>query len=259
MPELREVFEMTTKQIEPDLDSWREQEDRQRRRIRNKKIGTFVVVVAIALAAAAAIILNLDTGGRTPANDSQQPSLNPTAGADPGAIAAAEGFADAFAAFDSDKAISYLADDADLSSLDAHTIEGLPMELELLRAMGYRQRLLSCGTSSTRLSGTVVGCTVDWHGIRSAEIGRGPYPGSFDFTVRDGEIVRVSVDWNTDKFSPQMWEPFAAWVLKEYPRDAAAMYNADQTNFLLTKRSVRLWEQRTQEYVDVVTARTEGQ
>jgi hypothetical protein len=26
MPELREVFQMTTKQIEPDVDAWREQE-----------------------------------------------------------------------------------------------------------------------------------------------------------------------------------------------------------------------------------------
>jgi hypothetical protein len=40
MPELREVFEMTTKQMgEPDVDSWREQEKRQRNASRNKKIG----------------------------------------------------------------------------------------------------------------------------------------------------------------------------------------------------------------------------
>ena len=31
MSELREVFEMTTKQMEPDVDSWRQQEDRQRK------------------------------------------------------------------------------------------------------------------------------------------------------------------------------------------------------------------------------------
>jgi hypothetical protein len=258
MADVREVFEMTTKQIDPDLGAWNEQERRHRRATRNKKIGTFVVVVAIGIAAIAAIVANRESAGTTPAGD-RQPSLNPTTGADPGAIAAAEGFANAFAAFDSDKAISYLADDANLLGLEAHSVEGLPIELALLRAMGYRQRVLSCDASSTGRSGTVVGCTFDWHGIRSAEIGRGPYPGSFDFTVRDGEIVRVSQDWNIDKFSPQMWEPFAAWVSKNYPRDAEAMYTPDLGNFLLTRESVRLWEQRTREYVDVVTARADGQ
>jgi hypothetical protein len=252
MPELREVFEMATKQIEPDLDAWREQQDRQRRTARNRKIGTFVVVAAIALAAVAAIIVNREAGRTTPADDSQQPSLNPTTTADPGAIAAAEGFFGAFGAFDSEKAISYLADDADLSSLDARTIGGLPRELDFLQATGYQQRLVSCGVSRTGLSGTVVGCTFDFHAIRSDEIGRGPYPGSFNFTVRDGEIVRVSLEWDIDKFSPQVWEPFAAWVLKEYPRDAVAMYNADQTNFVLTKKSIRLWREHTREYVNVV-------
>ena len=31
MPELKEVFDMVTKQTEPDIDSWRDQEQRQRR------------------------------------------------------------------------------------------------------------------------------------------------------------------------------------------------------------------------------------
>ena len=51
MPELREVFEMTTKQIERDADAWREQERRQRRSTRNKKLGAFAVAAAIGLAA----------------------------------------------------------------------------------------------------------------------------------------------------------------------------------------------------------------
>jgi hypothetical protein len=38
--ELREVFEMVTKQAEPDVDAWRDQERRQRRKSRNRKLGT---------------------------------------------------------------------------------------------------------------------------------------------------------------------------------------------------------------------------
>jgi Tol biopolymer transport system component len=50
MPVLREVFEMTTKQMgEPDVGSWGEQEQRQRRTSRNKRLGT-LAVAAISLA-----------------------------------------------------------------------------------------------------------------------------------------------------------------------------------------------------------------
>jgi hypothetical protein len=50
MLELREVFEMVTKQTEPDLDSWKKQEDRQRRASRNRRVGAIVVAVAAAIA-----------------------------------------------------------------------------------------------------------------------------------------------------------------------------------------------------------------
>lgn len=57
MPDLREVFEMTTKQMgEPDVDSWREQERRQRNANRNKKVGAFALVGAIVLVAVVWII-----------------------------------------------------------------------------------------------------------------------------------------------------------------------------------------------------------
>jgi Tol biopolymer transport system component len=57
MPDLREVFEMTTKQMgEPDVDSWREQEKRQRNANRNKKVGAFALVAAIVLVAVVWIV-----------------------------------------------------------------------------------------------------------------------------------------------------------------------------------------------------------
>ena len=57
MPELKEVFDMVTKQTEPELDSWKEQEQRQRQLTRNRRIGAFAVVAAI-VAAAAVIAIN---------------------------------------------------------------------------------------------------------------------------------------------------------------------------------------------------------
>jgi Tol biopolymer transport system component len=47
MAELKEVFEMVTKQTEPDLDSWQEQEQRQRHVARTRKVGALATVAAI--------------------------------------------------------------------------------------------------------------------------------------------------------------------------------------------------------------------
>jgi len=73
MPELREVFEMTTKQMgEPDVDSWREQEKRQVRASRNKRLGALAVAAAIGVAAVIVVIRAADDGTGT------QPALQPT-------------------------------------------------------------------------------------------------------------------------------------------------------------------------------------
>jgi WD40 repeat protein len=58
MPELREVFEMTTRQVEPDVDAWREQERHQRRSSRNKRLGAFAVAAAIAVVGVVLVFLN---------------------------------------------------------------------------------------------------------------------------------------------------------------------------------------------------------
>jgi dipeptidyl aminopeptidase/acylaminoacyl peptidase len=52
MAELKEVFEMVTKQTEPDLDSWKQQEDRHRRAARNRKLGALALVAAVVAALA---------------------------------------------------------------------------------------------------------------------------------------------------------------------------------------------------------------
>ena len=48
MAELREVFEMTTKQVEPDLDSWRDQERRQDRSRQRRRYSAIAVAAVLA-------------------------------------------------------------------------------------------------------------------------------------------------------------------------------------------------------------------
>lgn len=72
MPELREVFEMTTKQIEPDVDAWREQERHQRRSSRNRRNGAIAVAAAIGLVAVVLIVSN------RPGSETQVPGSDPS-------------------------------------------------------------------------------------------------------------------------------------------------------------------------------------
>ena len=213
--------------------------------VRNRtiKVGTFVVAAAIGLAMVAC------TSG---SGDGQAPTSGEPSGA---TLEVATDFVDAFGTFDADTAIGYLADDADLAGLNG--VEGpaeLRLLLSLLEAQGYEQLDTSCEQTGSSASGTDVRCTFDFHAIRSEEIGRGPYSGSyFDLTVRDGEIDQPSLYWETKEFSPYLWEPFAAWVSETYPEDGAVMYNAAYTDFLLSEESIRLWEQHSREYVKEMT------
>jgi hypothetical protein len=174
----------------------------------------------------------------------------------------ATSFLEAYGAYDAEQAITYLADDADISTLvgsvGAQGVEGTPEEfrllVSLLEATGYKQTLISCEELGSSASGTDVRCTSDYHNFGSDEIGRGPFSAiSFDLTVRDGEIVRARKDFGIEEFSTEMWEPFAAWVSKAYPEDAAVMYEDGGTSGVrLTEESIRLWERHIRDYAEEV-------
>jgi hypothetical protein len=249
MPELREVFEMTTKQMgEPDLDSWQEQERRQRQASRIKKIGAFAVAAAIVVVAVAVII------GTRGGQDTTTPA-NPPTTVDPSETAedVATDFYNAFYSSNEDQAVSMLADDADVSGWGLDGTREFRLLMRFSEATGFQHILDSCVETSSYALGTVVRCTWDFHGIRSDEIGRGPYSGSYDeITIRDGEIVDVFSHIDIAEFRPQMWKPFADWVSTNYPEDVAVMYKSGFSDYRLTEESIRLWEQHTREYVKEV-------
>jgi hypothetical protein len=181
-------------------------------------------------------------------------------------VEVATSFIEAYGDFDAERAITYLADDPDISqmitSVGARRVEGTLEEfrllVSLLEAQGYKQTLISCEELRSTASGAVVHCTSDYHNLRSDEIGRGPFSAvSFYLTVRDREIVEARKEFGVEEFSPQMWEPFASWVSKAYPEDAALMYE-DETHsgVRLTEESVRLWERHTRGYVEEVGRNT---
>jgi hypothetical protein len=130
-------------------------------------------------------------------------------------------------------------------------VAGLDLMTSWLQATGYHQTVTSCQAGTSGFPDITVSCAFDFDYIRSEEIGRGPFSGSdFWIIVSDGAISRASMSWQIEQFSPQMWEPFADWVSTTYPEDAAVMYrDATLSNVRLTEKSIRLWEQRSREYV----------
>jgi hypothetical protein len=254
MPDMQEVFRMATQKVGPDPGALERQHRFQRRTTTRRKLGAFAVAAAIGLAAVALIlVIRPGENATTPAN---KPSVAKPADAEE--VRVAMGFLEAFGAFDAERARTYLADYADIRGMtEGKGVEGLSLMTSFLEAQGYQQMITSC-RAGTFASDTNVHCEFDFHAIRSDEIGLGPFSGSyFDVTVRDGEISRASMSWEIEKFSPQMWEPFRDWVSATYPKDFAVMYIEGGSNFRLTEESIRLWEQRTREYVQEVQG-TEG-
>jgi hypothetical protein len=179
---------------------------------------------------------------------------------EPSAAEVATKFTAAYGGLDADQALSYVADDADISglwtSVGTQDAQGMREQfralISLLEAQGYKQLRNSCEELDNSAAGTHVQCSFDFHDLRSDELGRGPFSGSYlDLTVRDGVIDRASTYWEIEKFSPQMWEPFARWVSKAHRDDAAVMYtDGAYSGVRLNDESIRLWGRHTQGYVD---------
>jgi hypothetical protein len=224
--------------------------ERKRRWSGGKRMGAFAAaVVALVLIGALAGCASGEEATATDQTPVATEASENTANAR--AVEVATGFLEAYGAFDVDRAMTYLADDAIVESLGGQ--DDLRLLIAYLEATGYEQILDSCEELGNSGSGSIR-CTFDFHALRSGEIGRGPFGGSsFDLVVHDGKIVQVSQNWEIARFSPQVWEPFARWVSRAHPKNAAVMYeDASQSGVRLTEESIRLWERRTREYVEEV-------
>ena len=203
-----------------------------------------------------------DTGGAGGQN-ATTPASEPAAVSpvDTKAQEVATSFVEAFGAFDADRAISYLADDADIRPLmievgiqDAEgTLDEFRLLISMEQAAGSKLTLDSCQEMESSASATEVRCTFDVHSLGSDEIGLGPYSGNyFALTVSDGEIVRASQYRDYSEIFTQLWQPFSTWVATNYPDDVEVMYQIGGHGERLTSESIRLWERHIREYVEEV-------
>jgi hypothetical protein len=265
--EYRSVLERAGSNFDPlDLDLKRLLRRRDRKR-RNQRIAAGVVGIAL-FVAAVWIVTSAWSFDRTQRPASEPSMVSPTHAAEN----AVRGFLAAFGAFDPERAMTYVADDADLlwwigPGLPANE-RSLSLSLALFEAVGYQQTITSCHAVPFG-SGTSVFCRFDFITIGSDERGRGPFTGGeFLFTVREGEIVQARLRTNM-QFLSQWFQPFQEWVWVTHQRDFNAMFTRPDIipagherfwfgNFGLTRESIRLWRLRTREYVQSVQQERSG-
>ena len=214
------------------------------------------VAVTLALAVIASCSGNNDSAPTT-TSQTAETSTTPTSGAAP-AQDVVTGFLEAHVAFDAEEALTYLTDEAVQAAWgDA---ESFRLEHALLEAQGYQEIVTGCEPQGD--AGVVdIRCYYDFHGIRSAELGLGPYSDNYwGFIVEDGKITYAgqAVAYATNGFASQMWSPFGSWVSANYPDDVPRMYTKLKGSYLLSEESVRLWEQHTREYVQQMAPQSPG-
>jgi hypothetical protein len=219
-----------------------------RRRSRGLALAAFAVSVLLVGAFA--------LRGALVGHDDIEPAGPPRGVHGQGAEQVARDFLAAYAAFDADRAMAYLSD----GPIDGHMGVLAPtefrMRLDYYRAIGYRIHVTRCERGPTP-TGTHLSCTFDLQALRSDELGLGPYRDNVWLlhVAHDGKIDEVHEDWAyaNNGFAAQVWTPFARWLASTHPADVAVMYaDADQTDERITPDSIRLWRQRTAEYVDHV-------
>ena len=223
---------------------------RKRRRV------TFAVAAAVVAAVAVTI-----TGGWLGVDKTAEPAQNPDR-----SVAVAREFVDAIGRFDADTAISYLTRDADVQGnhivAGSDAAEQLRLTLAHDRVLGYKQTIKDCvrvgiSVAGWMAAGDSISCAFDMQAIRSEEIGFDPYTdNAWRITVRDGRIVWAHQDTldGTNGFDDQVWIPFGIWMHEYHLDDVSTMYTTENSWVpRYTEDSNRLWEQRTAEYVAVVT------
>jgi Tol biopolymer transport system component len=215
MPDLREVFEMTTKQMgEPDVDSWREQERRQRNATRKRKVGA--IVVAAVLVGAGVVVFGISTlrSGDVQPGSSDGSTLTPD-GAEQQTLSIVDvgsGTATAFTAPAGASDFDFTLDGSMVAYTDLDENENA--QVFVMDADGSNARQLTHGEGDVRVDAPGFGGpfgSVDWSPDRSMiAYNRDTPDGPQIYTVRvaDGVSTRVTNE-PQGALDPGGWAPDA--------------------------------------------------
>jgi hypothetical protein len=177
-------------------------------------------------------------------SSTEQASNKPGSSIPPEQVAAE--YVDAYAHFDRARLKSVLGGDALAqwrTTLSKFNRSDEAMEFTILPG--------HCSPQPGAGADTSVTCTFNMHGLGSEQLGLGPYSNNdFGIVVRDGKVVQAEMhfDYGNNGFAGQMWEPFVAWVTRNYPKDIPKMIDSN-ANPLPDPASIKLWHRHIGEYV----------
>lgn len=219
-------------------------------------------VGALAAAAAAAVAVAVSWhGGDSYTAPPAGPPPNPQQVSE--AERVARGFFDALVFFDRETAATYVAAGARLTMGNVMGNDAVDDEWTLRNrwdeATGWQVGTPGCHGAAFRPPDIDVRCVVTAHQLGSDQLGRGPFGGNvYVITVREGAIVHLTLTTahETNGFADTMWDPFWAWMDEAHPADERLMAAMEDPGASPARvdRSLRLWQRRTQQYVDAVQA-----
>lgn len=221
--------------------------------IMTHKPATLLLLAAAAVVVIAGIFFAIESGSDdslpvisddVPVGTTATPQAIP---ATPEEIAAR--FIQARDARDAEATMSLFAPDA---NIDDRVSDLADYEVEYIwyEAVGWNWAEQDCVEATPISEPASVTCTYAMENDWSRALDVGPFNGSFDFDIVDGQIVAISNNFPPE-FSRQAWDRFEGWVRANHLADYSLMY--DDSGALsgphLTSESMALWEQYTAEFV----------
>jgi len=141
---------------------------------------------------------------------------------------------------------------------EPHQIDGAEefrLETENAAATNGQNLLGDCTPVDAQGLGFTIRCAFDYQDLRSDELGLGPFgDNSTDVVVVNGKITSIveTLPLDTNGYEQQMWDPFQAWLETQHPEDELIF------NGSTTEESIRLWEQRSRDWVAARLAAEQG-
>lgn len=163
-------------------------------------------------------------------------------------------FVDSLNEYDSETALSFLADDAVVNILAAKSPDDLPAHALWTEAVGFTFDRRECPITEQRAYDVLVVCELIVENAWSDVLEVDPIRSwAMRLGFDDGDIVYAAMLAPLERFSPEAWEPFGAWLVDNHPDDVSIMYDRSSEFGVeypyLTEQSIELWRQHTEEFV----------
>jgi len=165
----------------------------------------------------------------------------------------ATAFLEARQVWDAEAALGYLSEEASMSIAPAQSVEDIPMELAMLKAVGWVYEVNSCSVVAEYAIADAsrhVLCSVTHHNNLSRALGVGPYTTArFTMDVEDGLITSVFLSSPMATYAEESLRPFREWLFNTHPEDVETMIQPLASwALVLTEESIDLWRQHSAEF-----------